>query len=137
MKKIAESIVRKRVENNLIIRPSAILGKGIRKNSLIKILEEEIPKLTLSEKSTFNYILQEDMLEFISKAITEDIAGEYDFTSSSNITLGDIARKYNKKFCSEIMYQTHTPQIKDTYKVFPKLNKDSMQVIEEYMRKCK
>ena len=126
------------MKNNLIIRPSAILGKGIRKNSLIKILEEEIPKLTLSEKSTFNYILQEDMLEFISKAITEDIAGEYDFVSSSNITLGDVARKYNKKVLfGNYVYQTHTPQIKDTYKVFPKLNKDSMQVIEEYMRKCK
>ena len=78
------------------------------------------------------------MLEFISKAITENIAGEYDCTSSSNITLGDIARKYNKKvFFGNYVYQTHTPQIKDTYKVFPKLNKDSMQVIEEYMRKCK
>ena len=112
MKKIAESIVRKRVENNLIIRPSAILGKGIRKNSLIKILEEEIPKLTLSEKSTFNYILQEDMLEFISKAITEDIAGEYDFTSSSNITLGDIARKYNKKVLFGKLCVSNTPSNK-------------------------
>ena len=138
MKKIAESIVRKKVKNNLIIRPSAILGQGIRKNSLIRILQEDSPKLTLSEKSTFNYILQEDMLEFISKAIAEGISGEYDFTSSSNVTLGDIARKYDKKVLfGNYVYQTHTSQTKDTYKVFPKLNKDSIQVVEEYMRKCK
>ena len=52
---MSEQLVKKNCSNFLILRCVALLGKDSRKNSLIKIIKDDKPTLTLSGKSVFNY----------------------------------------------------------------------------------
>ena len=96
-KLISESIVRNYCKNHLILRGTAFLGKYSRKNSLIKIIKEKNPSLTLSPKSDFNYVLYSDVADFLKTAIKKDLKGIYNLASSENITLTGIARTFKKK----------------------------------------
>jgi len=87
-KLFAESMVQKHATQFLILRCSALLGKYSRPNSIIKMVQQKNVNLTLHEESEFNYILYEDVLKFISCAISHDnIGGIYNLTAAENITL--------------------------------------------------
>lgn len=94
---LSEEVVKKNCPNFLILRCSALLGKDSRKNSLIKIIQDENPTLTLSSDSSFNYILHKDVSDFIKLAIEKDLQGIYNLVSSNNITLKQVANLVNKK----------------------------------------
>ena len=68
MKITCEGMVNLRSECPVILRPTYMLGPYIRKNCLIEVLIDENPAIVLPEKSEFNYILHEDVAEFISLA---------------------------------------------------------------------
>ena len=90
-KLMSEVIIMNNCPNYLILRPSAFLGRYSRKNSLIKILDEESCSLTLTSNSRFNYVLHSDMLNFIQFAIKDDLKGIYNIASSKNISLSEVA----------------------------------------------
>ena len=96
-KLMSESIVKNHCENYLVLRPTALLGKYSRKNSLIKMLEDKECSLTLSGNSIFNYVLHSDILDFIKFSIYHDLKGIYNLTSSQNITLSEVADMLGKK----------------------------------------
>lgn len=96
-KLISESIVKERSPNFLILRPTTMLGNYSRKNTLLKIIEEERCDVFLSDKSRFNYILYSDVLDFINLAIRNDIKGIFNVASSSNILLSEVVNFLNKK----------------------------------------
>lgn len=96
-KLMSESIIKSNCGNYLILRGTALLGKYSRKNSLIKIIEDEDCTLTLSGKSLFNYVLHSDVLDFIKLSIDRDIKGVYNLASSENITLLEVANMLGKK----------------------------------------
>jgi nucleoside-diphosphate-sugar epimerase len=103
-KLITEAVVKTSTENYLILRPTALLGKYSRPNSLIKVLYSECPSLSLNEASSFNYVLHEDVLSFIKAALAQDVRGTFNVAASTNITLGDAAKTFerNAKFGSYI-----------------------------------
>ncbi len=96
-KLLSEEVVRKNCPNFLILRCSALLGKDSRKNSLIKIIQDDNPTLTLSPDSSFNYILHKDVLGFIKLAAEKDLQGIYNLASSDNITLSKVAGLFKRK----------------------------------------
>jgi len=96
-KLMAESIVNKIATNPLILRSSAIIGPMMRKSSLIKILEDNDPQLSLSKDSTFNYVLQSDILSMIQLSAKNNYSGIIDFVSSENIKLQDVAENFDKQ----------------------------------------
>lgn len=133
-KLLSEQIVQGVVGKHLIIRPTAVLGPYMRNNSLVKILSNNCPKLTLDASSTFGYVLQRDIFSFIAHCIKNQITGAYDFVPSSVVSLEQICQLYNKsaKFGSYVHKQDILPnqQIVD---IMPELNKTSEQVIEEFL----
>ena len=94
-KMMAESVVCERADKYLVLRLSALLGNTARKNSLLRILEGNA-NLTLSPKSSFNYVLQSDILELLNQGTADIDNGIYNFISSTNITLEEVARHYGK-----------------------------------------
>jgi nucleoside-diphosphate-sugar epimerase len=72
-KLLCENMIRDYTDNHSILRCSAILGPDMRPNSLIKILYGLEDQLTLSKESTFNYVLQSDLLEFVNTCIGKQI----------------------------------------------------------------
>ncbi len=107
MKLMAESIVKNESKNYIIARCSAMLGEGMRKNTLVKLSEKNLLKTGLSSKSTFNYVLYEDILSFFSKSIENNLSGVYNLVSRSNISLSEIGEhfEYYPKY-GDFLYNT-------------------------------
>jgi nucleoside-diphosphate-sugar epimerase len=142
-KLMAEAVVKNTTPNHLILRPTALLGRDARPNSLYKILFVDKPAITLSHASTFNYVLHEDVLDFIRIAISEDITGTYNVASSSNICLGDVASEFKlQPEFGNFTYQS--PQIDNTQivkkcQIFSKSSLDNIRrfySLMEATREC-
>jgi nucleoside-diphosphate-sugar epimerase len=133
-KLMAESIVQKLTRRPLVLRCGAILGEAMRKNSLRKIIEDEKPELSLSGDSTFNYILQKDILSFIETAYRNKYSGVIDFVSSGNINLSQVADLLGKevKFGNYI-YKTPNLPNQELVEVFPTAALSSENNIQRYL----
>jgi len=132
-KLFAEAIVKTNCDNPLIIRSGAILGKSMRYNSFLKILNEKTPSLSLSGDSTFNYILQTDLANFILSSITDNVVGTYNFTSRGNITLKELAVMFNSSpDFGKYVYDTPEVNNQDLKKYCQAANKVCKNVIKEF-----
>jgi nucleoside-diphosphate-sugar epimerase len=134
-KLIAESIVKEEANNPLVLRPTALLGRFMRKNSLIKILTEDPSPLTLSGQSTFNYVLHADVSEFIQKARVLHLTGTYNMAASSNVTLEEVAAAFNRSVCfGKYHYQTGNISNHKAVSVLPNFERTSLDTIHLYMQ---
>jgi nucleoside-diphosphate-sugar epimerase len=96
MKILCESVVQHHCPNHLILRVSALIGPYMRKNNYLKIVEDDRPKLSLTADSKFNFVEYNDVLRVIEKALPEKLRGPHNFVSDHTVTLGEVAKKYNK-----------------------------------------
>lgn len=131
---MAESIVTSASENHLILRTSALLGKYSRRNSLIKLIEDDPCLLTVSADSSFNYVLHGDLLEFIRFAIKNDLKGIYNVTASSNISAREIANILGKKVTfGNFHYNTGNIVNRKASCCFPAFTKSSLEIIQQFL----
>ena len=134
-KLMAESIINKMATNSLTLRCSAILGETMRKNNFRKIIEDVDPKLSLSGESSFNYILQEDILNFLNIAIKINYNGIVDFVSSTNITLKEVSDLLEKKVdFGSYVYRTPELSSESLASVFPPAALTSKQNVKRYLK---
>ena len=91
VKLACELALRNTNKPNLVLRPTALLGKTARPNSLIKMMHNPNSRLTLSPKSIFNYVRHRQISEFIKVAIRNGHVGIYNFASTGNLRLDEIA----------------------------------------------
>ncbi|MBI5122590.1 NAD-dependent epimerase/dehydratase family protein [Candidatus Roizmanbacteria bacterium] len=133
-KLMSESLIQNLCPNFLILRCPSLLGRDAKENSLIKIINEEYPTLTLSSKSVFNFILHKDILEFIKIAAEKDLQGIYNLVSSENIILSQIAKLFGKKVnFGTYLYNVGNIDNKKAAKLFSSLNKTSEDTINKFM----
>ena len=136
-KLMAESIVRRCAENHLIFRCSSMIGPTMRNNTFMKLYREDRPVVGLTAYSTFNYVLQSDILDAIVESCDKDVQGVYDFVSSTTMSLFEVAKFFNKT--PKLQFGAHTyltPEAIDANtlnNIFPNLKKTSKQVIEKYL----
>lgn len=134
-KLMAEEIIKKKLNNYLILRPSAMLGLHARPNSLYKILFENNQRLSLHSNSTFNYISHDMIGKFINYCILKNITGIYNLVSDNNVSLKEIVSKYDKNPCfGEFEYITpiisnEKIKIEQGYKIL-----DSFEAIDYYYK---
>ena len=137
-KLMSESIVNKMATKPLILRCSAILGETMRKNNFRKIVEDVDPDLSLSGESSFNYILQEDILNFINIALKKNYNGIVDFISATNITLQEIADLLEKKVnFGSYVYKTPELSSESLASVWPPAVLTSKQNVKRYLKDIK
>lgn len=135
-KLIAESVVENCANKYLILRCSAIIGPTMRNNTFMRLYSDDRPIVGLTAYSTFNYISQSDVLKTILKSQKQDVNGVYDFVSSTNVSLLEVAKFFKKSPQLQFgAYTYHTPAIKNNklIKTFPELDKTSKQVIKNYI----
>ncbi len=87
----SEALVRAKGQNHLILRACALLGRDSRPNTLLRMLSRRTCRLGLSADSTLNYVLHEDILDFIELALSRGRRGTYNAASSRNATLRELA----------------------------------------------
>ena len=128
-KKFAESIV-ERKHSTIILRCPMLIGPSMKENHLTKMIYEENQKLTLSEESSFNYILYKDILEFLVQEKHKEMDGIYDFVSTNNAKLKDIKKEFDLSVnFGDYVYETLEKFDNPFY-----TNKTSMETIKEYFK---
>tara|TARA_R100001377_G_scaffold17698_1_gene9018 strand:+ start:116 stop:829 length:714 start_codon:yes stop_codon:yes gene_type:complete len=99
-KRISELIVRSLCDNYLILRPSALLGKEMKKNTFQKIVSGD--DIALTPNTIMNYISYEDVLD----TIKSDISGTKVLRSNDDITIQEVVDIFNKDLqFGEIHYE--------------------------------
>jgi hypothetical protein len=110
----------------------------MRKNSLLKILEDDSPSLSLSENSTFNYVLQSDILSMIQVSAKNSYSGIIDFVASRNIRLKDIANHFSKTVnFGDYFYETPIISNRNLQEKFPTAWYTSLGNIERFIKEPK
>lgn len=134
-KLMSEAIIKNETKNYLILRPTAMLGKYAKPNSLTKILHNMQPTLTLKGSSTFNYIRHADLSAFITKAMEQDLTGIYNTTSASNISLQDAANHfgYQAQF-GEYQYRTDNVNNEKAAKILSNFGNTSLENIQLFLK---
>ena len=94
----------------------------------------QLREVSLSEKSTFNYVLQEDILSFIQESFRNKYTGIIDFVSSGNISFHQIAQMLGKqvKF-GKYTYETPILPNQSLVQVFPTAAFSSKENIQRYL----
>ena len=135
LKELAESIVANNSDNFLILRCSAMIGNNMRKNNLLKIIDDKNPVLSLTKDSTFNFIRHQQILRIITDSFNNDLTGIFDVVSNSNVTLEQISNFCNKE-CNYGNYKYTTSEIDNTKLIlnFDYMNIDSLTNVKNFMR---
>lgn len=132
-KLIGEFLVAEHGSAPLILRPSSMLGPVMRPNTTTRMLREHHPKLALTGNSVFNYVLHDDVVEFIRLGIEQNLCGMYDLASSGNVTLGAVAEALNLDplFGSK---RYHVPKMDNTKAaaIWPAFRRSSLNTVRIY-----
>jgi len=133
-KLLSESLVREKSKNFVIVRPTTLLGKHSRKNTLKKLAEDANPEVFLSADSVFNLVLHSDIAAFIELATQKDARGIFNLASSNNVLLSDLALGLGKK----LKYGSHRYQVANVSnakasQIYPELNRSSSDTFKLFL----
>ena len=130
----AESIIKNLGTNPLILRCPAMLGKHMRSNNVLRLINDPNTQLSLTKESNFNYILHSDILDFILHCYENNINDILPFVSSNNITLEEIvdilgvdAHYGNYTFNTMLLSNEHLIKYNSI------LNKTSQEVFKQFL----
>lgn len=132
-KKFAESIVIRSIAINystIILRCPMLIGDEMKENHLTKMFANNNQKISLSGKSEFNYILYNDIKDFILNTYNMIMAGIYDFVATENITLQKIKREFNLN----VRFGDYIYEILDKFPTPFYVKRTSMETIKEYFK---
>ena len=130
-KKFSESLLDK---EDLILRCSMMLGDTMKPNHLTKI-KSNIPQISLSGDSTFNYILMDDLVEFFISQECLNYAGVVDFISNANVTLYEVKNTLSSNTeLGDYTYESNLDFINPIFKLNNKYNKSSIENLTNYDR---
>jgi len=138
-KLMSEQIVVKNCRNYLILRPTALLGPYIKSNALTKLIDNDMKTFKLSSGSQFNYVLHKDILKFIKLAIKDNLKGIYNLSSKGNLSLFEIAKIVGKDcaHCGTYLYWIGNIDNSKITKIFPNFNKQTKNIIKQYIKERK
>jgi len=78
-----------------VIRPTSLIGKYQRPNAITKV-RDGAKSVTLSGKSKFYYVWNEEILFLIKKVISTNFVGRVDIGMEDGLVLEDLAEGFNK-----------------------------------------
>lgn len=131
---IQEEIVKKNCEKYLILRPSSLLGRGMKKNTIVKILNsidrKKFGKINLEGDSTLNFILYEDVYKVIKNEIPKK-NNVLNLVSKKNLKINEIIKEFNSKIKTG-EYKHKTPKVSNkkiiaNYKFLDKSSIDNLK----------
>jgi len=130
-KKLSEDLIRSKIENYFIIRPSHLIQDGESDKipgSLRKIINDE--PITLTGNSKFNLVSYEDILSYIVKKIKNEIEDrEINLVNSESIMVSDVIKMLEKsRVYGDFEYIPIIP--KESYKV----EKSSKEMLMKYLK---
>jgi nucleoside-diphosphate-sugar epimerase len=133
-KLLSESLVRNGAKKFLILRPTSLLGPYMRKNNLLKLVEDLRPTLSLDSSSVYNLIRYPDILGFINTALFRQETGIFNLASTSNVSLTRIMEIVGKDVVfGDYHYNSRNILNHKVVQIFPVFKKTSEEVLKEFL----
>lgn len=131
-KRFAESIVKQNL-NTVILRCSMILGKNTKPNHVTK-LKDNIESIGLNGSSTFNYILNKDILKFIELYSLSHSNDVIDFVSNKPIKLFSVREELKSTTeLGDYLYTSDHQFSNPIYNLYEEFNKSSLDNLKQYI----
>jgi len=136
---MSENYIQRSSKKYTILRVAGLLDKSSRKNSIQKIISNNNKRISLSSNSTFNYILYEDLFNFINVVMKKKKFGVFNVSASKNIKLIDLKNYLNLNRVKFGNYDYITPNIDNTKakKFYANLKLSTYQNIMKYLKTLK
>ena len=90
-KNLSEKIISSQNKQFCIIRPSGLIGRGMKENTFMKIIKNN--PIALSKESILDFTLYQDVLNVIN----QDLTGIINLTSNKPIKIGEIVEMLKRK----------------------------------------
>jgi nucleoside-diphosphate-sugar epimerase len=134
-----ENLLVENTSNFLILRPSMMLGKFMRGNSVSRIVGSDTSHIPIASNSTFNLISHQSVADFINIAIKLNIYGIFNLCSSTNISLDFISSQYGRKKIKfgTTVYKTPILSNSKVLNYCDAFNRSSAEVLNEYVKLIK
>jgi nucleoside-diphosphate-sugar epimerase len=89
-KLFSDLYVQKHANNPLILRTTTLLGPAIRPSTVLRVLTQRNCRLFLAAHSRYNFVLHDDIVDFMVRAMDERICGAFNIGSEGLVVLSDI-----------------------------------------------
>jgi hypothetical protein len=110
-----------------------ILGQDIKSNHVTKLKSNE-SSLSLNGNSTFNYILNSDILKFMELYSYRCPEGIIDFVSNGPAKLSDTHKELNSTTSlGNYTYDADYQWINPIYNIYEEFNKSSLDNLKQYI----
>lgn len=128
-KKLTETLMDK---DDLILRCAMMLGGTMKPNHVNKI-KDNIQSISLSGDSEFNYILMDNLVQFLKDRDYLDYSGIIDFVSNSVVKLNEV-KKYFKSTTKlgNYVYTSKWEYLNPIYNLDIKYNNSSLNNLTKY-----
>lgn len=134
-KLMSEAVVLRAAQHPLILRPTALLGANSRRNSLIRLIEDDPRPLSLSGDSAINYVLHEDVADFIAMALETGLEGTYNAASTGTVTLAEVAERHGKRTAfGRYLYDVGSIDNARIAALWPAFARSSREAVELFLR---
>ena len=133
-KRFAESMV-SRVPGHCILHCSTMLGPYMKTNHMTTLLSGT-GKLGLSGDSVFNYILYEDLYDFVEAREYEIHDGTIDFVSTGSVCLKDVKRMVGTSTeLGDYRYSIASDVPDPVYRRIPRFEKSTRDNLKSFLRR--
>ncbi|KJJ84427.1 hypothetical protein OMAG_001703 [Candidatus Omnitrophus magneticus] len=132
-KLFSEATVNQCTKNNLILRLGSLIGPYMRENTLVKLMQQKTPKrYGLSKESCFNYVAYNQVYEFITYAVNNELRGIYNIVNSQNVSFQEVISFFNiSAITGEFLYFAGNICNEKVNTALPMFRKSSLEVLQE------
>jgi dTDP-4-dehydrorhamnose reductase len=130
---ITDLRVLRSANNPICIRTVSLLGPGHCGDNLKRLLNEEVPALTLAKDSTWNFVTYEELFEAIQSLLSSTFVGPINFCRSKSVAIIEVA-SFLKKDPSYGGFSYHVGQIDNRLAAaaFPNLKQSSLEAFQNW-----
>jgi nucleoside-diphosphate-sugar epimerase len=89
-KLFSDLYVQKHASNPLILRTTTLLGPAIRPSTVLRALTQRNCRVFLAAHSRYNFVMHDDIVDFMVRAMDEGICGAFNVGSEGLVVLSDI-----------------------------------------------
>jgi len=89
-KLFSDLYVQKHAKDPLILRTTTLLGPAIRPSTVLRALTQRDCRLFLAANSRYNFVMHDDIVDFIVRAMDERICGAFNIGSEGLVMLSDV-----------------------------------------------
>lgn len=133
MKLGGEAITLANATRPLVLRISGMLGEDARPNTVSRILGEDDLRVSLAAESSFNYVLHQDIGDFVERSFEFDLAGTFNVAASANVELREIADTFGKSVSwGNFVYRTPPIDIEASARILPTLRRSTVENVLRY-----